>query len=421
MDLRNSSNLLSELNLVSTYKHIPIAVYLGLIGVIGLIGNSVVCYIYGTVYTQSNSRIFLICMATIDLGTCIVDIPLEIVNVLNQYEFNKPLLCKFSRTGNALTTFYSSGILLSIATDRYLKICRPHGFQISNTTGKRLCLSLFFATVGITWPMFVMYGVKSTHFVYASVNLTRTECSVDDQYKNTMYPVIYNVVMLLLFVAALVMLIVFYSMIGRKVRFFAFKNERRGSHSDALETDDDIDTVRVNRAHGSINNVHNQKVPMIKNLTEVDKIRPSKNNQEMSSAVESQSHVASDSSNGTLKKTSHFIQHASDTQLDQIRRKRKLARNTTYLMFIVTISFIIASLPFLILVILDNTVKNFVDDMDLNKKVVYRFFLRSYFLSAAVNPIIYSIFDRRFRHACRGVAKKWNEQICHKSGHNISS
>jgi hypothetical protein len=87
-------------------------VFLGLIGITGLIGNSVVCYIYGAVYTQSNSRIFLICLAGIDLCTCIIDIPLEIINVLNQYEFSEPLLCKFSRSGNTLTTFYSTDLTL---------------------------------------------------------------------------------------------------------------------------------------------------------------------------------------------------------------------------------------------------------------------------------------------------------------------
>jgi hypothetical protein len=84
----------------------------------------------------------------------------EAINVLNQYEFSEPLLCKFSRSGNTLTTFYSTGILLSIAIDRHRKICHPHGFQISNKIAKYLCVVLFFGQMRLS--LYIIYGVAIT-------------------------------------------------------------------------------------------------------------------------------------------------------------------------------------------------------------------------------------------------------------------
>ena len=430
MNWENSSKLLSDLNEQEKYRHIPIAVFLGLVGITGLIGNSVVCYIYGAVYTQSNSRIFLICLAGIDLCTCIIDIPLEIINVLNQYEFSEPLLCKFSRSGNTLTTFYSTGILLSIAIDRHRKICHPHGFQISNKIAKYLCVVLFFGTLIMTWPALFMYGIKSTKFDYHDFELTRRECSIDDTYDDSIYPLIYNFIVLLLFIVALSVLIVLYFLIGRKVRFFAYKNERRRSVSNFDSDGDTIDDVQrkthlknLHQAAASSNTAEqNQYVQMSKDEEgkqfQVKEENPCDKDEDCS--VTKSKSFDSITTLGTLDKKNAFKHQASTAQLNIIKRRRMLARNTTYLMFIVTFSFIIASLPYLVLVILDNVITDFVENMNANSRATYRFFLRSYFLGAALNPIIYSIFDRRFRYACKNIVKNVKMTMCNSATHDIA-
>ena len=430
MNWENSSKLLSDLNEQEKYRHIPIAVFLGLVGITGLIGNSVVCYIYGAVYIQSNSRIFLICLAGIDLCTCIIDVPLEIINVLNQYEFSEPLLCKFSRSGNTLTTFYSTGILLSIAIDRHRKICHPHGFQISNKIAKYLCVVLFFGTLIMTWPALFMYGIKSTKFDYHDFELTRRECSIDDTYDDSIYPLIYNFIVLLLFIVALSVLIVLYFLIGRKVRFFAYKNERRRSVSHFDSDGDTIDDVQ-RKTH--LKNLH--QVAASSNTAEQNQyVQMSKDEEGKQFQVKEQNPCDKDedcsgtksksfdsiTTVGTLDKKNAFKHQASTAQLNIRKRRRMLARNTTYLMFIVTFSFIIASLPYLVLVILDNVITDFVENMNANSRATYRFFLRSYFLGAALNPIIYSIFDRRFRYACKNIVKNVKMTMCNSATHDIA-
>ena len=418
MEFVDRSSRLAELNHADTLRHIPIAVYLGLVGVTGCIGNLIVCYIYGSVYTQSNSRIFLLCLAVIDLCTCVIDIPLEIITVLNQYNFQESLLCKFSRTGNSFTTLYGSGVLLAIGVDRYLKICRPTGFQISNRTAKILCIVLFFGTVVLVWPAFVMYGLKTT--VIPGEGLNGTECSISDFYQNSVYPTVFQLLIFILFAAALCIMIVMYTLIGRKVRFFAFKHERRRSQSNTLDSDDNLDDVpnlkRLQRIENSNAAEKNEYVNMSQSNSKDTVFKDSYSNVNTDTLKSVDSHTTEI---GTIDRKKRFVHQPSTTQLDQIKRRRKLARNTTYLMFIVTFSFIIAGLPHLILIILNRIVDNFVLNMNAGGKVVYRFFLRSYFLSATANPIIYSIFDRRFRNACRSVARKLKSKVCRRVEHDV--
>jgi hypothetical protein len=275
-----------------------------------------------------------------------------------------------------------------------------------------------------------MYGIKSTKFDYHDFELTRRECSIDDTYDDSIYPLIYNFIVLLLFIVALSVLIVLYFLIGRKVRFFAYKNERRRSVSHFDSDGDTIDDVQrkthlknLHQAAASSNTAEqNQYVQMSKDEEgkqfQVKEQNPCDKDEDCS--VTKSKSFDSITTVGTLDKKNAFKHQASTAQLNIRKRRRMLARNTTYLMFIVTFSFIIASLPYLVLVILDNVITDFVENMNANSRATYRFFLRSYFLGAALNPIIYSIFDRRFRYACKNIVKNVKMTMCNSATHDIA-
>ncbi|XP_053382163.1 muscarinic acetylcholine receptor M3-like [Mercenaria mercenaria] len=99
--------------------------------------------------------------------------------------------------------------------------------------------------------------------------------------------------------------------------------------------------------------------------------------------------VRSSSDPGTLKRT-QFLKQAR-------------ARKTAFLMFVVTLGFILSFLPHLLLMLIRQMKTDFVDGMSDTNKAVYKFFLRSYFLNSAINPVIYSICDSRFKSACKEI------------------
>lgn len=80
--------------------------------------------------------------------------------------------------------------------------------------------------------------------------------------------------------------------------------------------------------------------------------------------------------------------------------KQARARKTAFIMFIISITYVISYLPHLILMVLRQANGEFVDNLSDTDRAIYKFFLRSYFLNCAINPLIYSVCDSRFRSAC---------------------
>ncbi|XP_060599027.1 trace amine-associated receptor 8c-like [Ruditapes philippinarum] len=88
------------------------------------------------------------------------------------------------------------------------------------------------------------------------------------------------------------------------------------------------------------------------------------------------------------------------------------ARKTSFLMFLLTIAFILSFFPHLALVSIRLTKKGFVEGLSDRNKAVYKFFLRSYFLNCAINPIIYGVCDPRFKNAVKEMLARRSCKQC---------
>ncbi|XP_033727454.1 D(2) dopamine receptor-like [Pecten maximus] len=481
---------LSEINEAEAFRQFPLSVYLSILSLVGLIGNSIVLYIYTKVYKNSNSRCFIRFLSTVDLMTCTVAVPVEILTVLNQYEFDNTTACGISRFVNSAGTVAASTILILIAFDRYRKICRPLKWQISNKMAKILSVcSLIFGLV-FSIPNIFLYGVRTREVVFETFVYNGTECSVSDAWSESSFPLINNVITMLMFLVSAVILVTLYTIIGRNVRFFARRQEQRKNSSVVLETHSDAQTAVKRRvsemrsqdgvSSDSINlkppkRSRNLPIPeengsqlldrTLSHSKSSDPIIMTPEREQSSSDIVStldKSHIppivtslephlhhenvscvsedkldyevetTRDKSNNCPTKTSNSMpnirplsesMHSSFSKMsslktqvsnmfpsnrrkisqDTLRQNKNLAKSTTYLMFIISMVFIVNFLPYLLLVILRELKEDFVDSLQSNDagRTAYRFFLRSYFANCAVNPIIYSIFDRRFRHACK--------------------
>ncbi|OWF49177.1 D(2) dopamine receptor B-like [Mizuhopecten yessoensis] len=469
---------LSEINAAEAFRQFPLSVYLSVLSLVGLVGNSIVLYIYTKVYTNSNSRSFIRFLSTVDLMTCVVAVPVEILTVLNQYEFDNPVACVISRFVNSAGTVSASTILILIAIDRYRKICQPLEWQISNKRAKILSVCSMIFGVVFSIPNIFLYGVRTREVVFESFVYNGTECSVSDAWSESRFPLINNVVTLLMFIVSAVTLVTLYSIIGRNVRFFARRQEQRKNSSVVLDTHSGANTAVKRR----VSEMRSQDGLSADSVCENPKRRcrklpiPEENNQTLNQSKSSDQLVQtldreqtlheiieletdleqksdscdskdnayyevetgetigsapiilincspktkettpnirtlSDSTHTSISKISSLKTKVSSVlpsnhrhiSRDTSRQNKNLAKSTTYLMFIISMVFILNFVPYLLLVILRELKDDFVDSLQNNDaaRTAYRFFLRSYFANCAVNPIIYSIFDRRFRQACK--------------------
>lgn len=79
---------------------------------------------------------------------------------------------------------------------------------------------------------------------------------------------------------------------------------------------------------------------------------------------------------------------------------------TTFMMFIVTLVFMVTFAPYCVMALLRdlNSFDNY-NALPNAEKSVFQLFLRSYFLSSAINPIIYNFLNRYFRKRCKQIVK----------------
>jgi hypothetical protein len=73
---------------------------------------------------------------------------------------------------------------------------------------------------------------------------------------------------------------------------------------------------------------------------------------------------------------------------------------TSKIMFMVSLAAIVSFTPVISLLLIRSLDKTFLESLDNTQRTVYNFFLRSYFINSAVNPLIYGILDVKFRSSC---------------------
>ncbi|XP_052824920.1 neuropeptide FF receptor 2-like [Octopus bimaculoides] len=130
--------------------------------IVGLIGNMFVVYIYARQSQKSNVETFILVLAVIDLIGCILGMPLEMTELYPAIQLN--YLCKLYRFIVFICSFMSSLIVISIAIERFRKICCPHDKQITPKRRNTLIIFKTIISVALIIPLvFYTEGVPFTH------------------------------------------------------------------------------------------------------------------------------------------------------------------------------------------------------------------------------------------------------------------
>ena len=228
MNMANISNheqLLIEINDKTAILVIPAILYVGILMIVGLIGNILVCVYYGCKTKLNTNSFFIIMLAVFDLLGCTVAMPIEIVDLRFFFMFVNAPACKIARFVNTFATIGSSMTLLTIAFDRHRRMCRPFTTQLQFKDARRaFCVAVIFSLV-LSWPALIFYDSVSVNVTdpnNQSVILEGFDCTTTKHEGYKSYLLAFNILHFVLFLAASVTLGVFYSLIGRVV----FKHKR---------------------------------------------------------------------------------------------------------------------------------------------------------------------------------------------------
>ena len=207
--------ILEDLNYQRMLAHIPAMVMISFLMLIGLVGNSLVVYVYKRRFKKTSSNYFILTMAVFDLLACLIGMPTELYDLSNPYTFYSTVSCKLLRGCEAFTVYGSAVVLIEIAFDRFFKICRPL-LRVSLWRIKMLCVfSVVMAALLSILPL-IIYGIKITDTPDPRVK--GHDCSFAEEYKDSVLKTVFSVILGGLVSVILFILLLLYIRIWWEIR-----------------------------------------------------------------------------------------------------------------------------------------------------------------------------------------------------------
>lgn len=197
---------------------LPSLVYVSFLLLVGIPGNLMVIYVYSLKWRANTSRVFILALGSYDFINCVTSLTTEIVLLSRFLNFDFPVWCKVSRFLTASINSGSTFILVAIATDRFLRICKIHKDPISVELARSLVfISVFFAAL-TSWPVLLLYGSYTVIIpLKPPVFVKGKTCLVSDSMVETMYPLIFVIFLLSAHFLVDIVLIALYSFVGRVI------------------------------------------------------------------------------------------------------------------------------------------------------------------------------------------------------------
>ena len=447
---------LERLNNEQLLYLMPSVIYTSLLMLIGTPGNGIVLYIYFFKWRKSTSRMFILFLTALDFVNCVTTLPIEIYIMRYSLMIDLPLLCKFSRFGTYTMNSASAAILVAIAVDRFKRICKPHDNQLSARKSKYICIGCIMVAFLLTWPALAFYGTR-----YVSLGIVvGKSCLLQNYFDKTSYPYIYFIIMMGCTVIIFTVLSILYYLVGLQIyRHRMSRRKRRGATRNLVEksstksnsanllkgTDSDDLKLAANLNGSAMKDGKQSEISkeICTNTSDtgsglqtlqIDQeltstfVKPYKTTINEENEIYTETEVDKCKENETkddheeIKTDSVPETLTTEDKPDKRPKRNKLfKRNTllqsssikqngtgcislnirigksTLMLFLITLAYIISFLPYYTLAIIRQANARFVMNLSDVGYMTYHVFLRSYQLSSAINPIIYSFCNAQFR------------------------
>lgn len=372
MNSTEDEHSVEYVNYLLTLDAIPNIIITIVYLLLGIVGNSFVIYIYAfATKSNINNKYFILVLAIIDNIACVVNCVFTIVLDTMQLTFTNPIFCKILRVACHVTALTSAFVLLIIAIQRYLLVCRPFGRQMTPPWRRNFVIISIVLSFLLGFPAIVFYGPTPVSPIGYNVN--GTACKYESHYVGSHGLAIYNAVFMLTCVSGIITICVLYAMVVKKIYKQRKKFSKNNRRSD-----------------------NNKSIQIIKETSTTDSEIPSDTR-----PMNSDSH----SLDRSLKRKTSLSSFAKYTiRSNKKKAKESLKYHRFSLMFItLTIVCIVSFMPLRTLEFLEVKDKDFVKKTFGTNMPLYRFLYTSYILNNIANPFIYGLFDNEFRNRLKNI------------------
>ncbi|VDI00103.1 Hypothetical predicted protein [Mytilus galloprovincialis] len=176
-------------------KRIPVAVFIGILTIVGILGNLNILVIFSrNSKHHSTYHVLVSALAVSDLVVCITYLPVEIIMVMKPLSFDFDIVCRLVMMNSYVWGCWTVFLILLIAIERYRRICYPFKDQVSCAHARKLCFILFVLAAINAAPMGYISG---THTFPLSNATNGFECFVNDSLQDSYFPVTYFIILLI--------------------------------------------------------------------------------------------------------------------------------------------------------------------------------------------------------------------------------
>lgn len=406
VDVVTGGKLFNEVENSMFKLNLPSLIFVFLYSILGVIGNSIVIYIYWKKWDKNKTRVFVLCLAIMDWINCAFNMPVELAVLWKPLSYNMHYLCKLSRGATFVLNNSGSLVLIAIAVERYIMVYYPlKARQLTPRFAKAVCLLACMIATVFSCPSFVFYG---THTLTLRVNGTDVQgktCYISDEIKNgTVWRLVFTSVLLTLLIINFIILTILYIAIGKKIYMVTCIDIDEDKNTAARFFGKSVFSAITGLANPSENystergsRRHSEKSNRFRNRDSISCADSTL--LEDTNADEVFSTTMSSNTNSSLRSS------CSNTNRQRLSRhfstvRTQATRKNTVMMRMVTVAFMFSFLPFLIILVIRYRYPNsyeYYNRLDDPGKIVYNVFLRTYFINSMINPFIYGFMNLHFR------------------------
>ncbi|XP_045215284.2 cholecystokinin receptor type A-like [Mercenaria mercenaria] len=372
---------------------LPVMVSLWALILMGVIGNILTIVFYVKRSKRTTPVILIICLAVADLATCVTAIPI-ISEMATNVRYSQIILCKLAHFAGLWAGACSSAILWTISIDRYRKVCRPLGKQMTVTTVKYLVIGITSISLLLSVRMLVTFDAVNVNITIPNMNETvvGSFCAAREEQEYKLVGLVFYLIDFILVVMVWMTVVVTYSKIiytiaRRRISmgnsFIRSQREQRVKQSRKIKGKCSVEEDEITN-HGrcysrDINSLQFDDTSLSESNTDkTHKYAIAETNGEQ------RKQQVNNSSSQMKKLTFAFASAKKPSEL-----------NLTLMMFAVSMIFILCLTPYFVIRIFIRIVLVTGNEYDFSAGI--QFALKLPYLNSAFNPVIYCIFNPKFR------------------------
>lgn len=383
-------HLLEDLQRSLRHNYVPLITLLTVFGIIGIFGNSLTIYFYCFKTKRSSSTIvFITFLAIVDL--CLsFSIGLTVLHLMFNVSFENELVCKTMQYIFKSLSLLSALILLVIAIDRYLKICRQLGSQFSEQSAKVCVIVLFMMSVLFSIKYFFSYEIITYEIVFANTTVNASSCTrTEGNYEQSITTAFY----IFDFVVVVIM-------IGTFIFTYGNISKQLREHKNATKKNSfqkrPIGKLKQGKCSGGTLKM-NRTTTSTKPQEKKENCLESVHGNNIVHATESYLQTNLNENHGQTKSAKAKFKEGNtilDKPAGNITKVVPSDRRITTLMIVLTTSLCISYVPYIVWCVegrKDSEARN----TTLTASI--QFLKRTPFINAAINPIVFFIYNPEYR------------------------